>query len=360
MNRIKQTVLSSNHRELGAKMVAFGGYLMPLKYASITAEHHIVRQKVGVFDVSHMGEFLLKGERSLDLVQKISSNDAARLAVGQAQYTYMPNNTGGVVDDMLVYRLDANTYMLVVNAANIEKDWEWINKYNDMGAELENISESTGLFALQGPLALETLQKFTSVDLTKIKYYRFVKGSVAGIADVIISATGYTGAGGFELYVPNDYAETLWNKLLETVAPIGLGARDTLRLEMGYCLYGHEINANTSPLEAGLGWVTKFNKEFVYSTELRNQKRTGLNRKLVGFEMLEIGIPRQNYLIYNEAGETIGQVTSGGKSPTLNKAIGLGYVKIGWSKPNSIILIGIRQKKIKAVVRALPFIKTNV
>ena len=356
-NRLmKQTCLTSIHRELGAKMVSFGEYLMPLKYTSIVEEHYAVRQRVGLFDVSHMGEFLIKGSKSLALIQKISANDASRLAVGQAQYSYMPNHQGGVVDDMLVYRLHPEVYMLVVNAANIKKDWAWIHEHNAVKAAVEDISAATSLLAFQGPLASTLLQPLTGLDLSKIKYYRFAKASLVGLENIIISATGYTGAGGFELYVPNKSAESLWGKLLEIGSPVGLGARDSLRLEMGYCLYGNDIDDETSPLEAGLGWITKFNKTFIHSAALLEQKQAGLKQKLVGFEVLEPGIARHAYPIFNAEGTRIGRVTSGGQSPSLKKAIGLGYIQMAWTNVGTIIFIGIRQKRVKAVVRALPFL----
>ena len=359
---LKKVVLNDVHAALGAKMVSFAGYNMPVRYSSDIEEHKTVREAVGIFDVSHMGEFLVKGPKALDLIQKVTSNDASKLVPGKIQYSCLPNEEGGIVDDLLVYCMAENEYMLVVNASNIEKDWNWISKYNTEGAELENVSDNISLFAVQGPKAAQALQSLTSIDLENMVYYTFEKGQFAGVPDVIVSATGYTGAGGFEIYVPNENALTVWNKIMEAgkefgIKPIGLGARDTLRLEMGFCLYGNDITDATSPLEAGLGWVTKFNKDFVNAANLKAQKETGVSRKLVGFEMIEQGIPRAHYEIANAEGETIGEVTSGTQSPMLNKGIGLGYVKAEYSAPGSEIYIKIRNKAVKAGVVKLPFYK---
>lgn len=358
---LNHTSLVKKHIELGAKMVPFAGYLMPLQYSSLVEEHKTVRNGVGVFDVSHMGEFLVKGPEALSLIQKISSNDASKLQIGMAQYSCMPNEEGGIVDDLIIYRLEAEEYMLVVNAANISKDWNWINKHNTNAAELENYSNQLSLFAVQGPLALQVLQKMTKVNLAEIKYYNFVRAQIGGVKNVIISATGYTGAGGFELYVQDHAAEELWNAIFRAgksdhILPIGLGARDTLRLEMGYCLYGNDIDDTTSPLEAGLGWITKFSKPFVNHENLFRQKEQGVQRRLVGFEMVERGIPRSGYSILDSEGEKIGTVTSGSQSPMLEKGVGLGYVPIAMSKPETDLYIQIREKAVKATVKKLPFI----
>lgn len=359
---LKSIPLNDLHISLGAKMTPFAGFNMPVRYSSDKAEHLAVRNSVGVFDVSHMGEFMLYGSKALDLIQKVSSNDASKLTDGKAQYSYLPNDTGGIVDDLLVYRISAEEYMLVVNASNIEKDWNWIQKHNTEGVEMKNISDDICLFAVQGPKATATLQKITHTNLSEIPYYSFRKGTIGGVADVIISATGYTGAGGFELYIHKNYAQKLWNEIFEAgkefnILPIGLGARDTLRLEMGYCLYGNDIDDSTSPLEAGLGWVTKFTKNFINSENLKKQKEEGLKRKLVAFQMLDKGIPRSHYEIYNETGEKIGQVTSGTISPTLNIGIGLGYIKIDYSSLGSLIFIKIREQMQAAQVVKLPFVK---
>jgi len=359
---MKTTALTDLHIALGAKMVPFAGYNMPVQYTGINDEHETVRKNVGVFDVSHMGEFLLKGEKALDLVQKISSNDASKLYDGKIQYACIPNETGGIVDDFLVYRIDANTYFLVVNASNIEKDWDWISKHNTYGVEMKNISDKTSLFAVQGPKATEALQSLTEIDLGEMEYYTFKKGVFAGVENVLVSATGYTGAGGFEIYVENNQAKQVWNAIFEAgksfgIKPIGLGARDTLRLEMGFCLYGNDIDDTTSPLEAGLGWVTKFTKDFVNADALKKQKEEGVSRKLVGIEMIERGIPRHGYEIVDIADNLLGVVTSGTQSPSLQKSIGLGYIKKDFSKEGTEIFIKIRDKKIKAVVSKPPFIK---
>ena len=362
MSEVKKITLNDLHVSLGAKMVPFAGYNMPVRYSSDKEEHLCVREGVGVFDVSHMGEFILKGDNALDLIQRITSNDASILIDGQAQYSCFPNETGGIVDDLLVYRFSSEKYMLVVNASNIDKDWQWVNRFNTKQVELVNASDEYSLFAVQGPMALETIQKLTDIDLAAIKYYHFTEGTVAGIDQVIISATGYTGAGGFELYVRNDDAKALWERIFEAgvefdIKPIGLGARDTLRLEMGFCLYGNDINDETSPLEAGLGWITKFTKDFTNSIGLKAQKDTGVARKLVGFIMEEKGIPRGDYEILNTQNQVIGRVTSGSISPSMNVGIGLGYVDIQSSMPDTQVLIQIRNKALKARVSKLPLLK---
>lgn len=343
-------------------MVPFAGYNMPVQYHGINAEHEIVRKGVGVFDVSHMGEFILKGEKALNLIQKVTSNDASKLVDGKVQYSCLPNHSNGIVDDLLVYRIDAITYMLVVNASNIRKDWDWISEHNTEGVEMKNISERTSLLAVQGPKAADALQSLTDIELGAMKYYTFKKGKFAGVENVLISATGYTGAGGFELYFDNSHAEYIWKEVFRAgepygIKPIGLGARDTLRLEMGYCLYGNDIDDTTSPLEAGLGWITKFTKDFVNSERLLSQKQNGTERRLIGFEMTERGIPRHDYEIVDENGNLIGKVTSGTQSPSLQKAIGLGYVKTGFAKEGTEIFIKIRDNKIKAQVVKTPFYK---
>ena len=359
---MKNTALTDKHVQLGAKMVPFAGYNMPVQYAGINVEHETVRKGVGVFDVSHMGEFILKGEKSLDLIQRVTSNDASKLYDGKVQYSCLPNEDGGIVDDLLVYRIDEKTYMLVVNASNIEKDWNWISKFNTEGVDMKDISDRTSLLAVQGPKAADALQSLTDIDLGSMEYYTFKKGTFAGIDNVLLSATGYTGAGGFEIYVDNKDAEKLWNAVFEAgaafgIKPIGLGARDTLRLEMGFCLYGNDIDDATSPLEAGLGWVTKFSKEFTNSTALQQQKLEGVKRKLVGFEMIDRGIPRHDYEIVDVDGNSIGKVTSGTQSPSLQKAIGMGYVNNDFAKEGSEIFINIRDNKVKAKVVKPPFYK---
>ncbi len=359
---MKNTALTHKHIELGAKMVPFAGYNMPVQYAGINAEHETVRKGVGVFDVSHMGEFILKGDNALDLIQRVTSNDASKLYDGKVQYSCLPNEDGGIVDDLLVYRIDEKTYMLVVNASNIEKDWDWISKYNTEGVDMKNISDKASLLAVQGPKAAEALQSLTDIDLGSMEYYTFKKGKFAGIDNVLLSATGYTGAGGFEIYVDNEHAEGVWDAIFEAgepfgIKPIGLGARDTLRLEMGFCLYGNDIDDKTSPLEAGLGWVTKFSKEFTNSEALQQQKQDGLKNKLVGFEMIDRGIPRHDYQIVDAEGNVIGKVTSGTQSPSLQKAIGMGYVKTEFAKEGTEIFINIRDNKIKAQVVKPPFYK---
>lgn len=359
---MKNTALTHIHESLGAKMVPFAGYNMPVQYEGVNAEHEIVRNGVGVFDVSHMGEFLISGPNALELIQKVTSNDAATLVIGKAQYSCLPNENGGIVDDLIVYKIKDEQYLLVVNASNIEKDWNWIASKNDVGAEMKNISEDYSLLAIQGPMAMEAMQSLTSVDLAAIKYYHFEVADFAGVEHVIISATGYTGSGGFEIYAKNTEIEQIWNKVFEAgkaygIKPIGLAARDTLRLEMGFCLYGNDINDTTSPLEAGLGWITKFNKDFTNSENLKAQKEAGVSRKLVGFELTERGIPRHDYEIVDANGTVIGIVTSGTMAPSLNKGIGLGYVTTEFSGVDSEIFIRIRKNDIPAKVVKLPFYK---
>jgi len=343
-------------------MVPFAGYNMPVQYEGVNAEHETVRNGVGVFDVSHMGEFLLTGENALALIQKVTSNDASVLEIGRAQYSCLPNNDGGIVDDLIVYRLKEQQYLLVVNASNIEKDWDWISSHNDLGVEMRNISADYSLLAIQGPKAVEAMQALTTVNLANIKYYHFEVGPFAAIENVIISATGYTGSGGFEIYCKNEEVEQVWNNVFEAgaafgIKPIGLAARDTLRLEMGFCLYGNDINDTTSPLEAGLGWITKFTKDFTNSENLKKQKEAGVTKKLVGFELIERGIPRHDYEIVDANGNSIGIVTSGTMAPSLGKGIGMGYVKIEFAAVDSEIFIQIRNNKVKAKVTKLPFYK---
>lgn len=344
-------------------MVPFAGYNMPVLYTNLIEEHNAVRNSVGVFDVSHMGEFYIKGEKALDLLQYVTSNDVSKLYDGKVQYSCLPNNEGGIVDDLLVYRANANEYYLVVNASNIEKDWNWISEHNkQFGCEMQNLSDDYSLLAVQGPNALKTLQKLTTVDLSKMEYYTWTTGTIAGIENAIISCTGYTGAGGFEIYVLNKDAENLWNAVMEAgkefnIIPCGLGCRDTLRTEMGFCLYGNDINDTTSPIAAGLGWITKFTKNFVMSDYHKKIKEQGPEQKLCGFEMIDRGIPRQHYTILDADGNTIGEVTSGTQSPTLNKAIGIGYVKAALAKEGQEIYISIRDKKLKAVVTKMPFLR---
>lgn len=362
IQNMKETALTQKHIALGAKMVPFAGYNMPVQYAGLRHEHEVVRKSVGVFDVSHMGEFFINGEHALDLIQKVCSNDASKLVPGKAQYSCMPNADGGIVDDLIIYMIQENEYMLVVNASNIEKDWNWISKHNTMNAEMINRSDDYSLLAIQGPKAAEAMQSLTSEDLTQIPFYSFKIAEFAGCKEVIISATGYTGSGGFEVYIKNADAEKVWDAVLEAgkkwgIEPIGLGARDTLRLEMGYCLYGNDIDDTTSPLEAGLGWITKFNKDFINSEALQKQKEEGITRKLIAFELLDKGIPRQGYPIVNEKNEVIGKVTSGTMSPSLNKAIGLGYVPIEKSALETEIFVQIRSKNLKSKVVKLPFYK---
>ena len=358
----KHTALTDVHIGLGAKMVPFAGYLMPVSYEGINAEHETVRNRVGVFDVSHMGEFILKGPDALDLVQRVTSNDAAKLVDGQVQYSCLPNASGGIVDDLLVYRIDEQTYMLVVNASNIDKDWNWLQQHNHRQVEMHNISDQTSLLAVQGPLAARVLQPLTDIDLAGMKYYTFRKGTFAGCDNVLVSATGYTGAGGFEIYFENKYANHIWEAVFEAgkdagIRPAGLGARDTLRLEMGFCLYGNDIDDTTSPLEAGLGWITKFTKEFVNSASLKQQKESGVSRKLVGLEMIDRGIPRHGYEVTGPDGKMVGHVTSGTQSPSLGKAIAMAYVPAALSPEGQEVGIRIRDKVLRARVVRTPFYK---
>ena len=356
---MKNTPFTQKHIDLGAKMAEFAGYNMPISYSGINTEHAAVRNNVGIFDVSHMGEFILKGEHALDLIQRVTTNDASKLTIGKAQYSCLPNEEGGIVDDLIVYCIEENNvYMLVVNASNIEKDWNWVAKFNTHNVEMHNISDKTCLLAIQGPNATKLLQPLTDMDIMNLKYYTFVKGVFAGVENVLVSATGYTGAGGVEIYFEdnNNAAEIIWNKMMELgIPPIGLAARDTLRLEMGYCLYGNDIDDTTTPLEGGLGWITKFTKEFTAKSILEQQKAEGIKRKLVGFEMIERGIPRHDYLIKDAAGNTIGKVTSGTQAPSLAKAIGLGYVAIEHANLDSEIYIDIRNSLVKAKVAKAPF-----
>lgn len=360
---MKNTAFTNKHIALGAKMAEFAGYNMPISYSGINDEHAAVRKNAGVFDVSHMGEFILKGENALDLIQRVTSNDAAKLTNGKAQYSCLPNDKAGIVDDLLVYCIEENkVYMLVVNASNIEKDWNWISKHNSKGVEMHDISDKTCLLAIQGPNATKILQPLTEMDILNLKYYTFVKGKFAGVDNVVISATGYTGAGGVEIYFEDKdgNADKIWDKIFEIggpqgLKPIGLGARDTLRLEMGFCLYGNDIDDTVSPLEAGLGWITKFTKDFTAKSILEKQKTEGIKRKLVGFEMIDRGIPRHNYEIKDAAGNKIGYVTSGTQSPSLQKAIGMGYVTVENATTGSEIFIAVRDKMLKAKVAKLPF-----
>ena len=359
---MKDTALSAIHAALGAKMVPFAGYNMPVSYQGINIEHQTVREKVGVFDVSHMGEFFITGPNALSLIQRVCSNDASKLEDGQAQYSCFPNEDGGVVDDLIVYRIAAEKWLLVVNASNIDKDWAWINLHNTMGASLENSSDHYSLLAIQGPKAIQAMQSLTQENLSAIKFYTFKMNTFAGVENVIISATGYTGSGGFEIYCKNTQVAKIWTKVLEAganwgIQPIGLAARDTLRLEMGYCLYGNDIDDTTSPLEAGLGWITKFNKDFINSESLKKQKEIGVSKTLVGFELSQRGIPRQGYAIVDAQGNSIGRVTSGTMSPSMGKGIGLGYVPVALKEVGSQIHIQIRNKIVPAMVVKLPFYK---
>jgi len=364
---LKFTPFVDIHRALGAKMVPFAGFLMPVEYSGITDEHLTVRQNAGVFDVSHMGEIWVRGPRALDFLQYVTSNDVAKLYDGKVQYSCLPNGRGGIVDDILVYRFGAENYLLVVNASNIEKDWQWLNQNNHAGAILENVSESVAQLAIQGPQAAKILQQLTPVDLSKIGYYTFVQGMFAGLSDVIISATGYTGAGGFEIYFDKKYAASVWNAIFEAgnpygLKPVGLGARDTLRLEMGYCLYGNDIDDNTSPIEADLGWIVKFElyKNFIDKELLLTQKLNGIKRKRVGFKMIDKGIPRHGYVIKNGQGEEIGVVTSGTQSPILKEGIGMGYVTVANARIGQEIFVEIRGKMLRAQVVEMPFVKSGV
>lgn len=361
METLRRTALYDTHVALGAKMVPFAGFDMPVRYTSDVDEHLCVRQRVGMFDVSHMGEFWVEGPGALELIQYVTSNDAAKLVDGQVQYSCLPNDQGGIVDDLLVYRFSAEKYLLVVNASNIDKDWDWITRHNRFGATLRNASDELSLFAVQGPKATEALQSLTSLPLADFKYYTFQVGTLAGVPDVLVSATGYTGAGGFEIYVPNAQALTVWQAIMEAgkgvgLQPIGLGARDTLRLEMGLCLYGNDIDDTTSPLEAGLGWITKFSKDFINRPALEAQKAQGTIRKLVGFVLQEKGIPRSHYPLLSPEGQVIGEVTSGSISPILNQGIGMGYVRTEFAAPGTEIAVEIRGKALKAQVVKLPFI----
>ncbi len=368
---MKSTPLTTIHEELGAKMAGFAGYNMPISYQGIKEEHAIVREKVGIFDVSHMGEFIVRGKEALDLLQLVTSNDVSKLKIGDAQYSCLPNKSGGIVDDLLVYRLSEDNcsegeqaYMLVVNASNIEKDWNWISEHNTFDAKMINISDQTGLLAVQGPQAIALLQPLTEVDLSSLSYYTFTKGTLAGLENVLISATGYTGSGGFELYVNSDQLLALWEAIFTNpavaVSPVGLGARDTLRLEMGYCLYGNDINDTTSPIEAGLGWITKTKKENFNSIEIfRGHRTNGIDKKLVGFTLSDRRVPRHGYQIEDEAGTVIGEVTSGTQSPSLNIPIGMGYVKKGFDKAGTTVMIVVGKKRLPAVVTKLPFYKIS-
>lgn len=360
---MKNTPFTEKHIALGAKMAPFAGYHMPISYSGILDEHQAVRRAAGVFDVSHMGEFILKGEAALDLIQRTTTNDASKLTAGKAQYSCMTNAGGGIVDDLLVYCIEENkVYMIVVNASNIEKDWAWLQQHNTAHAEMHNISDATCLLAVQGPNATKILQPLTDMDILNLKYYTFVKGTFAGVGNVLISATGYTGAGGVEIYFENkdDSADKIWSAIFEAgtpqgLKPIGLAARDTLRLEMGYCLYGNDIDDTTSPLEAGLSWITKFSKDFTAKGILEQQKREGVERKLIGFEMIDKGIPRHGYEIKDQLGASIGYVTSGTQSPSLNKAIGMGYVRTAFSQLDTQIFIKVREKLLLAKVAKIPF-----
>jgi aminomethyltransferase len=357
---MKNTALTQVHEALGAKMVPFAGFNMPVQYEGVNAEHETVRNAVGVFDVSHMGEFLLSGPDALDLIQRVTTNDASTLTIGRAQYSCLPNGKGGIVDDLIVYRIKEEEYLLVVNASNIEKDWNWISSHNTKNVSMRNLSDDYSLLAIQGPKAVEAMQSLTSVDLSAIKYYHFEVGPFAGIEHVIISATGYTGSGGFEIYCKNSEVKQVWDKVFEAgaafgIKPIGLAARDTLRLEMGFCLYGNDIDDTTSPLEAGLGWITKFTKDFVDSDKLKAEKEAGVTKKLIGFEMIDRGIPRHDYRILDASGNVIGKVTSGTQGPSVKKAIGMGYVNTAFAAPESEIFIEIREKGVLAKVVKMPF-----
>jgi aminomethyltransferase len=359
---IKEIALSEIHKGLGAKMIPFAGYNMPVSYEGVNIEHETVRNNVGVFDVSHMGEFLVLGPNALELIQKVTSNDASKIVDNQAQYSCFPNTTGGIVDDLIVYRINNEKWLLVVNASNIEKDWNWINSHNSVGAEVINVSEDYSLFAIQGPKAVQAMQSLTSIDLNNIKFYHFQIADFAGVKNIIISATGYTGSGGFEIYCKNNEAEQIWKEIFNAgnnfnIKPIGLAARDTLRLEMGYCLYGNDINDTTSPIEAGLGWITKFTKNFINSDNLLKEKELGTQRRLVAFELDDRGIPRQGYDILNNQGDKIGEVTSGTMSPTLAKGIGMGYIPTNLKSVGTKLYIQIRKKIIPATIVKLPFYK---
>lgn len=357
---MKKLLLSDSHEKMGGKMIDFAGFYMPVQYEGVNAEHQTVRDAVGVFDVSHMGEFFVSGQNAESFLQYMTSNDVAKLTNGQVQYTCMPNDKGGIVDDLLLYKLEENHYMLVVNASNIEKDLQWLKQHNSFGCSIDNQSDAYSLLAVQGPKSIALLQQLTAVELSAIPYYHFRIDKLAGIENVIISRTGYTGELGFELYVKNEYINPLWEAIFNTditLKPIGLAARDTLRLEKGFCLYGNDIDESTSPLEAGLGWITKFSKAFIYSTELLEQKQTGLSKKLVGLELVDKGIARHGYLVFSAAGKEIGVITSGTMSPTLKKAIAMGYVSAEFSQLNNEVFVQIRDKQIRARIVALPFVK---
>lgn len=358
---MKITAFNQIHKDLGAKMVPYAGFEMPVQYAGVNQEHLVVRNGVGVFDVSHMGQFFIKGPEALELLQYIGSNDASKVKVGQAQYTCLTNEKGGIVDDLIIYRMSEDEWMLVVNASNIDKDWEWINKHNKFDVEIENRSDQLSLLAIQGPKAIEAMQSLTDENLAEIPFYNFKVAEFAGAKDVIISATGYTGSGGFEIYFDNQYAEMMWEKVMEAgkdfgIEPCGLAARDTLRLEKGFCLYGNEINENISPLEAGLGWITKLNKDFIGKDVIAQQKENGIEKKLIGFKLIERGIPRQDYKILDENENEIGVVTSGTQSPVLKEGIGMGYVKTDLAEAGNQILIQVRNKTIKAEIVKTPFV----
>ncbi len=358
---LKYIALNETHQALGAKMMSFAGYNMPVRYSSGVEEHLAVRNAVGIFDVSHMGEFILSGAQVVDHLQWITSNDVSKVAIGQAQYTCLPNERGGIVDDLLIYRLKEDRFMLVVNASNIQKDWDWIKAHNKYETQMQDISDDTCLFAVQGPMAVQALQDLTDVDLSQMKFYTFEVGNFAGVPEVIISATGYTGSGGFELYLPAAAAPSIWEAILKTgaqqgIIPVGLGARDTLRLEKGYCLYGNDIDDHTTPLEAGLGWITKFSKDFIGKEVIQQQKEVGIDKKLVGFVMAERGIPRHGYVIKDGQDNIIGRVTSGSQSPSLNEGIGLGYVTKSQAVPDNEIFIEIRNKLVKAIIKKLPLV----
>ncbi|GAA0757938.1 glycine cleavage system aminomethyltransferase GcvT [Psychroflexus lacisalsi] len=359
---MKTTALNHIHHQLGAKMVPFAGYEMPVSYTGVNEEHETVRKHLGVFDVSHMGEFFVEGREALNLIQKVTTNDASKLVDGQAQYTCMPNTSGGIVDDLIIYKFNEEKFMMVVNASNIEKDWDWINSHNSFDAKLSDLSDEYSLLAIQGPKAVEAMQSISPHNLSDIKFYHFEVGEFGGAQEVIISATGYTGSGGFEIYFKNKDAEQIWASVLEAgkdygIKPIGLAARDTLRLEMGMCLYGNDIDETTSPIEAKLGWITKFNKDFINAEALKKEKENGPSRKLVAFEVMDKGIPRHGYELVNSEGESIGHVTSGTMSPSLKKAIGMGYVTTEEAKFGNEIFIQIRKKQVKAVIVKPPFYK---
>ncbi|PWJ39972.1 glycine cleavage system aminomethyltransferase GcvT [Sediminitomix flava] len=362
LETVKKIALNDVHEQLGAKMTPFAGYNMPVRYTSDIEEHKCVREGVGVFDVSHMGEFMLRGPKALDLIQRVTSNDASKLFDGKAQYSCLPNEDGGVVDDLIVYKIKDEEYLLVVNASNIEKDWNWISERNTEGVEMENISDQMSLFAVQGPKAVEAMQSLTEVNLGEMGFYTFTIDTFAGVSDVIISATGYTGSGGFEIYVKNEDAAAVWEAIFAAgkdygIQPIGLGARDTLRLEMGYCLYGNDIDDTTSPLEAGLGWITKFTKDFTNSENLKAQKEAGVTRRLVGLKMIDKGIPRQGYEVEDNEGNVIGKITSGTMSPSLGYGIAMAYINKPFDKAETEVVVAVRKRKLKAVVTKAPFLK---